>query len=252
MTDYLIIPDQHAHPDHDNKRADYLSQLIIDLKPDVVVNMGDAADMASLSSYDKGKRSFHGKSYAKDLEAHLDFQGRVWDRVFSRKKKTPYRVVLEGNHEHRIERALDLSPELEGTFGFSDFGFSDYYHDVVRYDGGNPGVIELDGILFSHFFPSGVMGRPVGGERPGYSLLSKNDQSSVQSHIHVFDYYSKATVSGKKLHGLVAGCYLDYIPDWAGVLGRFQRGGVAVLRDVNKGDFDFEWISIERLARAYG
>jgi hypothetical protein len=55
---YLVVPDQHAHPDHNNDRADYLGKFIKDLKPHVVVNIGDAADLASLSTFDKGKHSF--------------------------------------------------------------------------------------------------------------------------------------------------------------------------------------------------
>ena len=66
----LVIPDSHAHPDYDNKRADYLAKLIIDETPDVVVNIGDKWDFNSLSSYDKGKRSFHGRSYKKEVAGH--------------------------------------------------------------------------------------------------------------------------------------------------------------------------------------
>src|SRR5690606_39106525 len=123
------------------------------------VNMGDAADMPSLSAYDRGKRSFHGRSYKQDIDAHLDFQDRMWSPVRARKKKLPYRVVLEGNHENRIERALDLSPELKGTIGFEDYDFDSYYDQVVRYDGGTPGIIELNGVLFAHYFITGVSGR---------------------------------------------------------------------------------------------
>ena len=60
---HLIIPDSHAHPDYKNDRYDWLGKLILDLKPDVLVNIGDTADMASLSAYDKGKASFHGRNY---------------------------------------------------------------------------------------------------------------------------------------------------------------------------------------------
>ena len=79
--DYLLIPDQHAHPDFNNNRADWLGKFILDRKPDVVVNMGDAADMPSLSAYDKGKASFHGMNYQRDIEAHLDFQDRLWQPI---------------------------------------------------------------------------------------------------------------------------------------------------------------------------
>lgn len=252
MSTYLIIPDQHAVPYHNNDRADWLAQLMIDLKPDVVVNMGDAADMESLSSYDKGKRSFHGKSYKKDIDAHLDFQERLWEPVRKTKKKLPYRVALEGNHENRIERALDLSPEMQGVIGFEDFKFDDYYNEVVRYDGGLPGIYKRDGILFAHFFPTGVSGRPIGGERPAHMLLAKNGMSSIAAHSHTLDFATRRTVADETLNGLVVGCYQDYINPWAGPIGKFWQAGVAILRDVENGRYDLQWVSLNSLRKIYG
>lgn len=88
---YLIVPDQHAHPEHNNDRADWMGQLIKDLRPDVVVNMGDAADMASMASYDKGTAKFFTRNYEKDIESHLDFQERMWRPIRRTKKKQPPR-----------------------------------------------------------------------------------------------------------------------------------------------------------------
>lgn len=249
---FLVIGDPHAHPDFHNDRADWLAQLIIDEQPDVVVNIGDAADMPSLSSYDKGKRAFHGRSYRADIEAHLDFQERMWAPVKARKKKLPYRVVLEGNHEHRIERALDLSPELTGTIGFNDYDFSSYYNEVVRYDGGTPGVIKMDGILFAHYFITGVSGRPIGGERPAHMLVDKTGTSCVAGHLHTLDYATRTNVAGITRSGLIVGCYQDYVNDWAGKIGNLWRPGIAILNDVENGSFDFEWVGLERIKRAYG
>jgi hypothetical protein len=64
---HLIIPDPHASPDHNNDRALYLGELIMDIKPDLVLCMGDGPDMPSLSSYDKGKKSFQGRTYKADV-----------------------------------------------------------------------------------------------------------------------------------------------------------------------------------------
>lgn len=249
---YIVIGDQHAHPDFHNDRADWLSNLIIDVKPDVVVNIGDAADMSSLSSYDKGKRDFHGRSYKKDINSHLDFQSRVWEPVKARKKKLPYRVVLEGNHEHRVERALDLSPELTGTIGFNDYAFGDFYDEVVRYEGSTPGVKELDGILFAHYFITGVSGRPIGGERPAHMLIDKTGTSCIAGHLHTLDYATRTNVAGRTRNGLVVGCYQDYPSGWAGEINKIWRPGIAILRDVEKGNFDFQWVSLQALKREYG
>jgi hypothetical protein len=247
---HLVIPDQHAHPDYGNERADYLARLIIDLQPDVVVNIGDAADMPSLSSYDKGKRSFVGRSYRADIDAHLEFQDRVWAPVKARKKKLPRRIILEGNHEHRIEKALDLSPELTGTIGFRDYDFESYYDDVVRYSGSTPGTIEVDGITYAHYFVSGIMGRPVSGSSPAKALIDKRHRSSTCGHSHLADWFA-TSVDGDWIMGAVAGVYQDYDAPWAGETNRMWWKGVLFCDNVENGRYDPQFISLNTLKKEY-
>ena len=249
---HLIVPDIHAHPDYNNDRADWLAQLIIDVKPDVVVNIGDSADMASLASYDKGKRSFAGKSYRRDIDAHLEFQDRMWEPVKRQKKKLPYRVVFEGNHEQRIERALDMSPELEGTLGFADLELDYFYDKVVRYDGQTPGIDTIDGVTYAHFFVSGVMGRAIGGEHPAYSLLTKEFTSCTCGHIHILDYSERTVVNGRKIAGLICGVYQDYDAPWAGEVNKLWWRGVCIKREVENGFYDLQTISMDTMRKMYG
>ena len=61
MSRHLVVPDPHAHPDFSNIRFDWLAQLIIDLKPDHVICLGDFGDLPSLCSYDKGTKGFEGR-----------------------------------------------------------------------------------------------------------------------------------------------------------------------------------------------
>lgn len=252
MTIHLVIPDQHAHPDHHNKRADWLGEFIADIKPDVVINIGDAADLSSLSGYDKGKRSFHGRTYKKDIDSHLDFQERLWNRVRRRKKSMPRAVVLEGNHEHRIERALDMSPELVGTVSFEDLDFRRHYDDIVRYNGGTPGTIKIDGIRYAHYFISGVMGRSIGGEHPAYSILTKQFSSGTCGHSHLFDLCIRTDGDGRKVMASHCGVFQDYDADWAGECNKLWTRGVLVKRNVHDGCYDPEWVSIDQLRKAYG
>jgi len=252
---YLIIPDQHAHPDHHNDRADWMGKLIKELRPDIVVNMGDAADMASLSSYDKGTAKFYTRNYERDIESHLDFQDRLWRPIRKTKKKQPYRVVLQGNHEYRIDKAVDSSPELAGDkFGISirDLDFNKYYHEYIPYKGQTPGVWESDGVSFAHFFVSGVMGRPIGGEHSAYSLITKNFTSCVAAHSHTVDYAVRTDTQGKKIMGLVAGVYQDYDSDWAGHVNDLWWRGCVILHNVDNGTYDPQFVSIEQLEREYG
>jgi len=66
---HLVLPDVQAKPDNDFTYLTAIGNYIVAKKPDVIINIGDFADMESLSSYDKGKRSFEGRSYKRDIWA---------------------------------------------------------------------------------------------------------------------------------------------------------------------------------------
>lgn len=252
MTTHLIVPDPHAHPDHDNERADWLGKLILDLQPDVLINLGDMWDFPSLSGYDKGKASFHGKSYHRDLNAGLEFDERMWAPIRKAKRKRPFSVFLEGNHEERIRRLLEQTPELEGTISFDDLNLKRNYDKVIRYVGQTPGIIEIDGISYCHFAVSGVMGRAISGEHPAYTLLTKQFQSITVGHTHVYDHCVRTKMDGTRINGLVAGVYQDYDSDWAGEVNQLWSRGVVIKRQVQNGDYDLEWVSLTRLKNLYG
>lgn len=248
----LILPDQHAEPGFDNERADWGAKFIIDRRPDIVINIGDAADMNSLSSYDKGKRSYQGKNYAKDIEIHQDFQDRLWSPVKKTKKKMPDRYFFIGNHEQRIDRALDLSPELDGTISYKDLMLDENYNEVIPYEGDTPGVKIIEGIAVAHYFTSGVMGNAIGGEHQAYSLLSKNYQSCIQGHTHTLDFSARTNAKGEKIYGLVCGVYQTHESPWAGKRNDMWWRGLVYLHNVENGQFDPEFISLDSLKQEYG
>jgi hypothetical protein len=249
---HLVIPDPHAHPSFNNDRADWLGRFIYDLNPDVVINMGDMFDMPSMASYDKGGKSFWGRTYKADINSGLDFDERLWAPIRKAKKKKPHAVFIEGNHEFRLKRAVNVQPELEGTVSFSDFNLNRNYNDIVEYEGNTPGVINIDGVNYAHFFISGVMGRPISGEHTAYSLLTKQFESCTCGHIHTTDYSVRTLNSGKKIMGLSAGVFMDYNAPWAGEVNKLWWRGVIVKRNVEGGQYDPEWVSIDRLREMYG
>lgn len=254
MKTHLVIGDPHAHPDFSNDRADWLGRLILDLKPDVVVNMGDTADMASMSAYDKGKASFHGRNYERDIEAHLNFQDRMWAPIRKAKRKLPYRVVLEGNHENRIKTALQYSPELEGDrFGvsFKNLALDYYYDTVVEYEAKTPGVINIDGVDYCHFAVSGISGRALSSIHHGYDLTTKRHVSTTVGHSHLLDYHISKDSTGRAKMGLVAGVYQDYRSPWAGDINSFWSPGLAICRNVYNGVYDLQWVGIDTIKREY-
>lgn len=248
---HLIIPDSHAHYKYHNRRAEWLGKLVLDVKPDVVVHLGDSADMPSLSSYDKGRKSFQGRTYRADIDAHLDFQYRLWDTVRAAKRKLPARYFLEGNHEHRIVKAVDMQPELEGAIGLDDLCIGDFYDEFVRYNGRSPGVVTIDGISYAHFFISGVLGKAIGGQHPAYSIRTKGLKNATAGDLHLLDYSIATDLSGNKVQTLVAGCYQDYDAEWAGEANRLWWRGVVVKRNVENGNYDPQFISLDAIRKEY-
>lgn len=251
MKNHLFITDVHAHPDHNNQRADWLGKLIFDLRPDVVVMGGDQADMPSLCSYDRGKKSFQGRTYTADITAHNDFQERMWRQYRKAKKRLPRRVVLIGNHEQRIDRAIDVQPELEGVISYADLDLERYYDTVVPYSGSTPGGIILDGIYYAHYVVSGVSGRPVGGEHSASSLLAKRYTSCSVGHSHIVDWSVKTRADGSKIMGLVGGCMIDYDMPYAGDSARLWWRGVTLLKNVQDGMYDPQFISLDAIKKQY-
>lgn len=250
----LVVPDPHAHPDFHNERADWLGKYILDQKPDIVVNMGDTFDMPSLSSYDKGKASFHGASYEKDINAGIDFLDRMWHPIKKAKRKRPHSVFLEGNHCRRLNKALEYDPQLAGDrygISYKNYHLADYHNEIVYYKGQTPGIYACEGISFAHYMVSGLMGRPIGGEHHAASLLTKNHTSCVVAHSHTVDWSVRTSPTGKRIMGLVAGVYQDYESPWAGNISHLWWSGIVNLRNVSEGVYDPEFIGIEALRGEY-
>ncbi len=251
ISSHLVISDAHAHYQHNNDRADYLGKLIVDLRPDVVVFNGDCWDMPSLSSYDKGKKSFQGRTYQADVDAGIDFQERLWSPLRTRKRKHPRRVFLIGNHEERIARAIDIDPILEGKIGYSDLQLQRWYPEVIHYEGRTPGTIEIDGVTYGHYFISGVLGRAISGEHPEHSLLTKKFTSCTSGHSHLAGWARRTTAYGRPINGRTTGWYGDYRPDWAGKISDLWWSGVVFKDNVSNGDYDPRFISTESLRKCY-
>lgn len=252
MTTHLIIPDSHAHPDFHNKRFTWLGKLVRDIKPDVVFNMGDWADMPSLCSYDKGTQGYEGRRYKQDVECAIDAQDRFFHEIKKAKKKLPRFVGLEGNHEHRIKRAISLNAvHLDGVISPTDLKYDDFGWDYVEYNGNTPGVIELGGVAYAHYFTSGIMGRPISGVHPAYQLIHKQYQSCTQGHVHTTDYCVRTNANGQLLHGMICGVYQDYYADYAGEANAMWWPGVIVKRNVSKGSYDPEWIGLDAIKKTY-
>jgi hypothetical protein len=250
---HLVIPDSHATPEFNNRRYSWLGHLINDLNgPNVdltVIDIGDWYDMASLNSYDKGaKKAYEGRQYKKDIDIGVDGQERVLTVVRRQKQKLPRFVRTLGNHEARILKAIESDPVLEGTIGLTDLQSKEYLWEEFPF----LEPVDIDGIVYQHYFVTGVSGRPIGGDNTAKMLLQKNFKSCTQGHSHLFDHAIRTDADGNRLHGLVVGCFLEENLEWADPTAHLWYQGVCICRDVEDGSYDLQHVGIEALRRAYG
>jgi hypothetical protein len=245
----LIIGDPHAKPGISNRRFDVLGALIEDLRPKTVLNVGDLFDMESLSSYDKGKKSFEGRRYKKDIEAGNDALERIHTKIKGLRNR-PRLVSLIGNHEERIERAVEETPELDGTISYADFAYEHFSWEVVPF----LEPVVLHGYTCQHYFGSGLMQRPIGGETHARRLIQTQYTSCIQGHSHLFDYHERTDARGRKMQAFVVGCYLDP-SQWEGYAKRANAmwwKGVVWLPDAEDGySHNFRRIGIQELLAEY-
>ncbi len=246
----LIIGDCHATPDLDNFRFRALGNFIVAHQPDIIIQMGDLADMPSLSSYDVGKASFEGRRYKNDIASVVDAQEELWAPYHRYSRRThryrPRRIYIGGNHDWgRINTAINLDPKLEGVIGVQDLQLEKFGWEIYPFQ--EPAYV--DGIAYSHFFASGVSGRPISGESVGRTLCTKLHTSAVVGHNHCLDHAERTTATGAKIFGLSVGCYTHpkMIADWN--RGTFQMWwrGVVMLEDCDgKGYYDQLTVTTQR------
>ena len=255
MTDILVIPDPHAHPDYDNDRFALAGRYIGHTRPDIVVCMGDWGDYSSLCKH-SAKKERETKRVKRDKEAHVDSLRVLESGIregcrIHRKRYQPERHYILGNHDVRPFAIASDMPELEGIFDdlfdpWVETGWR--IHDFKE-------VVDIRGIAFSHVLPSGNMGRPVGGVTLGRSLVVKGHGSAVVGHDHRFSHGKEETWLKKKLHGFSAGCFAhpDYIEDWCRNTRHMWDLGLLRLRGVENGTLDgFSWMSMDELEEKYG
>ncbi len=84
---HLVIPDTQIKPEQDYEHMEWAARYAVATKPDVIVHLGDHWDMASLSSYDVGKKSFEGRRYSADVKAGNDAMNLFMNTIKAEQKR---------------------------------------------------------------------------------------------------------------------------------------------------------------------
>lgn len=255
--DILVLGDSHAKHGVPNDRFTWAGRLAADRKPEVIVQIGDWGDWTSLCLQLKGKKSYEGKRYNQDKAVATDAlkkfqQGLDEGKEEARRKKVkqykPQQFITLGNHDNRPDRETELSPILEGTISSLDVPFEEYGWTTIPY----LKPLRLNGMNFQHYFASGSMGQAISGENHGKSLITKKKMSCVVGHSHMLDLANQVTGDGRRLWGIVAGCYFEHSEDYTPqeIQDTWWRGAI-LLKQVKDGDCSPELITMEEIKRLY-
>jgi len=252
LTKIAVIPDTQIRPGDDTKFLRKIGQYLVEKEPDVIVCLGDFADMPSLSSYDVGKKSFEGRRYRSDVEAAKEAmavllgplkQRRLKDKEGHRARYNPRMVLTLGNHEERIVRAVNSDAKLDGTIGVSDL---EYEKDWEVYPFLEPVVIE--GVAFCHYFVTGVAGRPASSAQ---AQLNKQHMSCVAGHQQGLQIATGHRANGDRLTSIIAGSCYEHNEDYLGYQGNKHWRGMLMLHAVDNGSFDLMPVSLDYLNKKY-
>ncbi len=177
----VVLSDLHYNY-HDPKYISIATKLIKQLKPDHVIQGGDALDASGISSYlkpaDKQIRFFN------EIEAYNE-QLDEWQAVM---KKGSYFHQLEGNHTERLTRFISKNcreihelikpiPELLRLKERSKSGVKFIWHPLNQYDS-----CQIGDVTFHHgtYFDKNI----------AVSNLTRYPMKFIQFHAHRFAFAS--------------------------------------------------------------
>jgi hypothetical protein len=234
----MVIPDCQVRDGVNTDYLEWVGNYAEAKRPDVLINIGDFADMPSLSSYAVGKAEYEGKRYNTDIRAAQTGMARLLRPL----KHKPERMILTlGNHEERIDREAENNPKWKGSVSSADLGYEKAGWKVYPF----LAVANVDGIEYSHYFVSGALGRPVSSAA---ALLRIRQSSAVMGHVQRIDL---AVHPQTQYIGLFSGiCYLhDEV--YLTPQGNNTKRGIWLLHEVHNGTFDPMFVSLDFLKRKY-
>lgn len=253
MSTHLVIPDCQVRDGDDFEFLRCIGRYIARKQPDTIINLGDFADMASLSSYDVGKKSFEGKRYLKDIKAAQEAMVALLEPIKAfnanakankQKQYKPVKHMFLGNHENRINKAVNNDAKLEGVLSVKDLGYEKDWivHDFLE-------VVVLDGVAYSHYFTSGAMGRPCASAA---AMLSKKHMSCIAGHQQGLQIAMGNRADGTSITSIIAGSCYEHDEDYMGPQGNKHWRGILMLHEVKDGSFDVMPVSLKYLKEKYG
>jgi hypothetical protein len=204
---WLVLPDMQI-PEHDERSVDAVLEYAATQRWDGMLQIGDFLDFAFCSRWTvDNARKVEGSRFLKEYEYGNLILDKIQNAV---RKKNPdaKMVVLEGNHDARVEAVVDKTPALEGLIEFeSNLKFEERNALYWRY--------------WSHRKPI-VIGKAyfIHGEYLGTHHAKKTAESYGRSvfygHTHTLQAYTKTTLAEDSVQAWSIGTLSRFDLDYMG------------------------------------
>lgn len=246
---HVVIGDTQVKPGVPTAHLSWIGQYIAEkfVGLDVEINhLGDHWDMPSLSHYDVGKRVSEGRRYSSDVSSG-NKAFRLLDEPIAQAQRAtgwrPGKHFYRGNHEHRIWTACNDSSALDGKLSLDDLETEDW----KVYDFRKP--VTLDGVTYAHYFYNAKTGKPLGGDSI-HARLKTIGHSFTMGHQQGLQYGLRP-VGDTHHHGLVLGSTYLHDEDYLGPQVETYWRGIVVCYQVERGQYDAKFVSLDSLCRRY-
>jgi len=239
-----VVPDCQVRRDVGMEHLTAAGRYIAEKRPDVIVQIGDFADMPSLSTHDApGSRDAEMKRYQHDIDASHYAMDLLMDPIYAVAGYDPTLILTLGNHEDRITRATNANPRGPQP-SLDDLAYQDWGWHVVPF----LQPIVIGGVAFCHYFPSGVMGRPI--TSPSI-LLKKLHMSAFAGHQQGRDIAYARRADGGDLTAIISGSFYQHDESYLNPFTNKHWRGMYFLHEVKDGSFDEMALSLNYLLRKW-
>jgi hypothetical protein len=240
-----VIPDTQVRPGVKTDHIGMAGRYLAEKQPDVIVCIGDWWDMPSCGDHDKpGSVDAEGKRYENDIAAGCDAMEQFLEPIAKVRGYKPKMVFTLGNHEDRIVRAYRNDPK-RFTGRTRDLKLEDYGWTVYPF----LQPVAIHGVVFCHYFPRGLMGKPVTTPR---IQLQHLHMSSFAGHQQGRETAYSRRADGGMLTSIISGSFYQHDEPYLSHLANKHWRGFWLLNEVKNGGYDEMAVSINFLKRKFG
>ncbi len=238
---HLILPDCQIRPGVSLDFLDWVGKYIAEKRPDVIICIGDFADLPSLSKYDLGTIRGENKRLKRDLDVAREGMERLTKPFRDIPGYDPEMHLTNGNHEERLDRFANEHPYLEEVVGthmlrYEDFGWT--VHPFLK-------PVVVDGCTYVHYFIAGASDRAVSSAA---AMLRRNGTTAIQGHNQKTDV---AFHPYTHQWGIFVGVCNQHDEGYLGFQGNKVRKQIVVLHEVEAGKCDPMFVSVRFLEKFY-